>query len=107
MKVTIRDDSGQVVSERYFETDQATVVAVLAPETETTKAVLETQHGYLRPAQGFGRIDRVLACGFVAVAFVNSGEKAAQHDQWWGVVLWLYVAVMMGHFGRRLWRALR
>jgi len=107
MKVTIRDDSGQVVSERYFETDQATVVAVLAPETETTKAVLETQHGYLRPTQGFGRIDRVLACGFVAVAFVNSGEKAAQHDQWWGVVLWLYVAVMMGHFGRRLWRALR
>ena len=107
MKAQVRDDNGQILCEKYFEGHQTTIVAVLSPETETTRAVFEIGHGYMRPDAGFDFGDRVITCGYVFVAFWTLVRTAALADGWVGSLFWLWIAISVGHHGRRVWRALQ
>jgi len=107
MKIQIRDDAGQVVMERYFEAGEAQVVCVAAPETESTKAVIEAQGGYLRPTPGLDRHDRILAVAYVAIAFYACVRTAAEASGWGWSAFWLYLALAVALHGRSIWRALR
>jgi hypothetical protein len=106
MRLQIRNDVGQVVMDYEFDAGQAQVVAVAAPATATSQAVIATQRGWLRPAAPLDRFDRGLAFFWIVCNAALIMVGAARADGWLMSIWHIAAAALIAKFARRVWRAL-